>query len=694
MAMAGVCAKVLQPVGGLRTQQQRSGGAAAAAVGRKKRTATRSSSSAVVSDGAAFSRARTISSYGTAAAAGRRCYYGSSGPLLCQAASSGGSRRDHQKIVARTQHRRARHVKGVTPSKPELLSALEDEENADAILGNDEEEEEEEEEEENPLPEDEAAAIPVETAKASYVGDKWVSPQGGEEEEGGGGGRSSNKGEKELNDQVQQSAEDVAEVSNEAVDKSARSLRRTGRKVGRNLEESREEGETILREGADAINKQTGRVGSDIQKGAQEVGETAQKLAALAQDTADESGKELQDVGQDVRQNIQEVEQEGEKLIRKGGEAVSEQAREAVDEIGKQAQRAVPEDVGRSVQRVGNRVERAAERVEGPIERAMDASREAVEAVGKEAFGVGQSLLEVAEQATGMAGAPPSNSRPKESDEENVAQVQQQQKGAKELGSGRKYKPAGKEVMRKFQGTGQGEKDLSDEGSQEEENADSYTGLRVLVAGASGRTGRLIVENLVNKGVPVRALVRDVNKARKIKELDNAELVAGDVYKYETVKQALGDSNVVICAIGLQGFTLDLLQTYKTEYEGVVNLISAAKNNGDVKKFVFITTIGLGSFLQIIPLLFWKRQAELFLQRSGLDYTIVRPGGLRNNSGVNESVELRPVDTQYRGGISRSKVAEVCVSALVIPESSEKIVEIVAGSGRTRQSIEDQFAAI
>ncbi len=195
------------------------------------------------------------------------------------------------------------------------------------------------------------------------------------------------------------------------------------------------------------------------------------------------------------------------------------QAREAVDEIGKRAQRAVPEDVGRSVQRVGDRAERAAERVEGPIGRAMDASREAVEAVGKEAFGVGQSLLEVAEQATGMAGAPPSNSRPKESDEEvvetqrssrrypaagkevlknkqgvgqvqSVAQVQQQQKGAKELGSGRKYEPAGKEVMRKFQGMGQGPKDLSDKGSQGEENADSYTGLRVLVAGASGRTGR------------------------------------------------------------------------------------------------------------------------------------------------------------------------------------------------------------
>ncbi len=107
MAMAGVCAKVLQPVGGLRTQQQQQQRSGGAAVGRKKRTATRSSSSAAVSDAAAFSRARTISSYGTAAAAGRRCYYGSSGPLLCQATSSGGSRRDYQKIVARTQHRRA-----------------------------------------------------------------------------------------------------------------------------------------------------------------------------------------------------------------------------------------------------------------------------------------------------------------------------------------------------------------------------------------------------------------------------------------------------------------------------------------------------------------------------------------------------------------------------------------------------------
>jgi hypothetical protein len=55
----------------------------------------------------------------------------------------------------------------------------------------------------------------------------------------------------------------------------------------------------------------------------------------------------------------------------------------------------------------------------------------------------------------------------------------------------------------------------------------------------------------------------------------------------------------------------------------------------------------------------------------------VRPGGLRNNSGVNESVELRPADTQYIGGISRSKVAEVVVTALVTPESSEKIVEVL-----------------
>lgn len=40
------------------------------------------------------------------------------------------------------------------------------------------------------------------------------------------------------------------------------------------------------------------------------------------------------------------------------------------------------------------------------------------------------------------------------------------------------------------------------------------------------------------------------------------------------------------------------------------------------------------------------------------------------------------------------QVAEVCVSAMVTPSASDKIVEVVGGSGRVRRSIEDQFESI
>jgi hypothetical protein len=68
-----------------------------------------------------------------------------------------------------------------------------------------------------------------------------------------------------------------------------------------------------------------------------------------------------------------------------------------------------------------------------------------------------------------------------------------------------------------------------------------YKGLKALVAGANGRTGRLLVESLVSKGVPVRALVRDVNKARGLRTMRGVTVVQGDTYRYETLQRAIGD---------------------------------------------------------------------------------------------------------------------------------------------------------
>jgi len=71
----------------------------------------------------------------------------------------------------------------------------------------------------------------------------------------------------------------------------------------------------------------------------------------------------------------------------------------------------------------------------------------------------------------------------------------------------------------------------------------------VLVAGATGGVGKLVVGLLLERGYRVRALVRDEAKARRL--LDPAvEMVLGDVRRPETLAPAMVGIKAVISAIG------------------------------------------------------------------------------------------------------------------------------------------------
>lgn len=143
------------------------------------------------------------------------------------------------------------------------------------------------------------------------------------------------------------------------------------------------------------------------------------------------------------------------------------QARRGVNQLGKQA-RAAQQNTDRAINKTLAGAQRSAERVQDPIAKAVDASLSAAAAIGDEVFRFGDTLIEAAEQATGMAG-------PDDDDADNDNE--------EELVGGR-YKPAGKKVMRKYQG-------VSKEGEEGDgEEGGPYADVKVLVAGASGRTGR------------------------------------------------------------------------------------------------------------------------------------------------------------------------------------------------------------
>jgi uncharacterized protein YbjT (DUF2867 family) len=219
--------------------------------------------------------------------------------------------------------------------------------------------------------------------------------------------------------------------------------------------------------------------------------------------------------------------------------------------------------------------------------------------------------------------------------------------------------------------------------------------MKALVVGATGETGRRIVRVLVGKGIPVKALVRDRVKAQEM--LPNAvELATGDVLDRASLETAMADCTVVLCATGARP-SLDPTGPYQVDYEGTKNLVDVAKTQ-NIEQFVLVSSLCVSRFFHPLNLfwlvLWWKKQAEDYLMKSGLTYTIVRPGGLKSDDTDDRALIMAPADTLFEGNVPRLRVAEACVAALTVPEARNKIVEIVAQENATAKPYEMLFAGV
>ncbi|MEH1822173.1 MAG: NAD(P)H-binding protein [Nostoc sp.] len=215
--------------------------------------------------------------------------------------------------------------------------------------------------------------------------------------------------------------------------------------------------------------------------------------------------------------------------------------------------------------------------------------------------------------------------------------------------------------------------------------------MKAFVAGATGETGRRIVQELIARNIPVIALVRDIEKARGILSPE-AELVVGDVLQPESLTAALGDSTVLLVATGAKP-SFDPTGPYKVDFEGTKNLVDAAKTKG-IEHFVLVSSLCTSQLFHPLNLfwliLLWKKQAEEYIQKSGLTYTIVRPGGLKNEDNSDQIV-MQSADTLFDGSIPRQKVAQVAIEALFEADARNKIVEIIAKPEAASKSFKELF---
>jgi len=219
----------------------------------------------------------------------------------------------------------------------------------------------------------------------------------------------------------------------------------------------------------------------------------------------------------------------------------------------------------------------------------------------------------------------------------------------------------------------------------------------VFVAGATGNTGRRVVAALRSKGYAVRAGVRDLKKAQGLGlASEGVTLVQADVLKgVDKLEAAIGDAQAVICATGYTGFSPSGFGA--VDETGTKALVDAAKAKG-VAKFVLVSSLltnapAVGQsenpnykFLNLFgQVLDHKLVAEKYLRSSGLNYTIVRPGGLSNeppekvgNLIVRGEDSLFGLDSDPGREISRDTVAAVTVEALGAGGADNRVVEIVS----------------
>ena len=201
-----------------------------------------------------------------------------------------------------------------------------------------------------------------------------------------------------------------------------------------------------------------------------------------------------------------------------------------------------------------------------------------------------------------------------------------------------------------------------------------------LVTGATGQTGRYVVEALRKEQIPFRAFVRSAEKAEGI-GISAAERFVGDLRESTAVEAALQGCTRVIMAAGAspnmeisdggaRSFRFPAGQRPEDiDYRAALDLVRLAQDRS-VQRVVLVSSAGVTdpnhrlNQLDGSNLLKWKLMAEEQLRQSGLPHVIIRPGRLLNAAqGGDRNLCVDPED-RHAGAVLRSDVAAICVAAL------------------------------
>lgn len=202
----------------------------------------------------------------------------------------------------------------------------------------------------------------------------------------------------------------------------------------------------------------------------------------------------------------------------------------------------------------------------------------------------------------------------------------------------------------------------------------------VLVAGASGRSGSAAMKLLDDQGYEVRALTTNRRRAAQ-RHGDQWAWLETDVRDRGAVFAAMANVDYVICTIGTRQLGGSTGPEF-VDYGGVVNLVDAAVEAG-VRHFVLVSSAAAGPYRERSRMwLFaqtrhWKTMGEDHMKRSGLNYTVVGPSGLREEPAGGEPIRVMARADYETGEVAIVDVAMLAVDALTNPDARNKSFAVI-----------------
>ncbi|WP_120077540.1 SDR family oxidoreductase [Aurantiacibacter odishensis] len=198
--------------------------------------------------------------------------------------------------------------------------------------------------------------------------------------------------------------------------------------------------------------------------------------------------------------------------------------------------------------------------------------------------------------------------------------------------------------------------------------------MKILVAGAAGAVGNMLVKELYEGGHQVVGLVHSDDKTAKVEGAGGSPIIA-DVTDKATLIDPVSGADVVVFAAGSGGSAVE-----QVDRDGAINLVDVAQQAG-VARFVMLSSMAAGEPdrgpEELRDYLVAKGEADHYLRDSSLSHVIVRPGSLTDDAG---SGRIRIATEKLPSGeIARADVAKVLAACVEDNAPQDITFELLSG---------------